>query len=270
MTTTVAPSELFTAWQAWHQNREAELATEHGWLSITGFHWLPETPTALGDLPGRWSADGDHAILTASSDDGLGVASGIGTGQSVDGTITSAVAEAGSLQWIRRGDILVELVLRGGRYAIRVRDPRGPERLAFNGVPAFDVDPQWIRPGRFVAYPEPERVTVDTARSDLRQQVAAVGTVTLDISGRQHTLVATAGQRGRVNLSFRDTTSGRQTAPWRVVSTSVPTEYGDLVVDFNRTVNLPFAFTEFGTAPPRSRATICRWRSRPASSRRSG
>ena len=34
-----------------------------------------------------------------------------------------------------------------------------------------------------------------------------------------------------------------------MVSTSIPTETGSLVVDFNRTVNLPFSFTEFGTCP---------------------
>ena len=34
-----------------------------------------------------------------------------------------------------------------------------------------------------------------------------------------------------------------------MVSTSIPTETGALVVDFNRTVNLPFAFTEYGTCP---------------------
>jgi uncharacterized protein (DUF1684 family) len=34
-----------------------------------------------------------------------------------------------------------------------------------------------------------------------------------------------------------------------VVTTSVPTETGALVIDFNRAINLPFAFTEFGTCP---------------------
>jgi peptidoglycan biosynthesis protein MviN/MurJ (putative lipid II flippase) len=38
--------------------------------------------------------------------------------EAVDGTITATVAEAGSLAWLRYGDKLVELVLRGGRYAI--------------------------------------------------------------------------------------------------------------------------------------------------------
>ena len=116
-------------------------------------------------------------------------------------------------------------------------------------MPAFPVDPSWIRPGHFTAYPQARRITVDTARSDLHQQVTAIGTVEVEIDGRLHSLVATAGQRGRLNVSFTDRTNGQQTARWRVVGTSVPTDKGSLVVDFNRSVNLPFAFTEFGTCP---------------------
>jgi len=163
--------------------------------------------------------------------------------------VTATVAEAGSLPWVRHGDRLVELVLRGGRYAIRVRDPRAAERAAFDGIPTFDVDPSWIRPGRFTPLAEPKAVTVDTARADLRQQVVTVGTVEISFPDGPRTLLATAGQGGRLNLSFRDRTNGELTAPWRVVSTSIPTETGSLVVDFNRTVNLPFAFTEYGTCP---------------------
>lgn len=245
--TITATSELHDAWARWHDVREAELATNHGWLSLTGFHWLPDTPTALDGLPGSWSAGDGWARLTAAAVDGLTtVETG---GEPVDGTITASVAEAGSLSWVRHGDRLVELVLRGGRYAIRVRDPLAAERAAFNGIPAFDVDPSWIRPGRFTPFPEPTAVTVDTARADLRQQVTAVGTVEISLPGGPRTLLATAGQGGRLNLSFRDLTNGGLTAAWRVVSTSIPTETGSLVVDFNRAVNLPFAFTAYGTCP---------------------
>jgi len=249
LTTITAPTELSTAWTSWHAAREQLLTVAHGWLSLVGFHWLPATPSSVDNVPGRWSVDGGHAVLVADAADGLVLASGPAEGEAVTGVVTASVAEAGSLLWVRSGNIVVELVLRGGRYAIRLRDPAAPERTAFSGVPAFPVDPSWVRPGQFTAYPDVRRITVDTARSDLRQQVTAVGTVELEIEGRLHRLVATAGQGGRLNLSFTDRTNGRQTAPWRVVSTSVPTEKGSLVVDFNRTVNLPFAFTEFGTCP---------------------
>jgi len=244
--TITATSELTDAWARWHAAREAELATDHGWLSIIAFHWLPDTPTTLDALPGRWSADGTVATLTATAADGFTTP---GQSLAVDETITASVPEAGSLTWVWHGERLIELVLRGGRYAIRVRDPRGPERAAFRGIPAFDIDPSWIRPGQFTPFGEPRVIAVDTARSDLRQQITAVGTVDVTLPDGPHTLVATAGQQGRLNVSFTDRTSGVHTAPWRVVSTSIPTETGFLVVDFNRAVNLPFAFTEFGTCP---------------------
>ncbi len=263
MTTTTASSELQgsselqQAWTDWRRDRETELSAEHGWLSLTGFDWLPTEPSALDGLPGRWYSAGDGAVLGADATDGLVLASGQRTGEPIVGTITASVAEAGSLFWVRHGALIIELVLRGGRYAIRRRDPQGPERLAFQGIPAFEVDPHWIRPGRFSAYDVPRRITVDTARDDLRQQVTAVGTVEVSfdrftgnsIGSGRHLLIATAGRGGRLNLSFRDTTNRRETARWRVVTTSAPTPEGALVVDFNRTVNLPFAFTEFGTCP---------------------
>ena len=249
MTTTTPTSELVTAWNTWHRIREAELSAEHGWLSLTAFHWLPAEPTTFDDLPGHWHTDGQRAVLRATRSDGLEYGDDARAGTAILGTVTAAVPEAGSLIWVRHGDAVVELVLRGGRYAIRRRDPGGPERVAFRGVPAYEVGPQWVVPGRFTAYDEPRSITVDTARDDLRQQVSAVGTVEIALDGGPATLVATAGRNGRLNLSFRDATNGRETAPWRVVSTSVPSPTGAVIVDFNRTVNLPFAFTEFGTCP---------------------
>jgi len=249
MSTTYETHDLITAWTSWHTAREADLADEHGWLSLTGFHWLPAAPATLDGIPGKWHAGIDHAVLDADGDTGLTLASGPHAGAPVDGTLRASVAEAGSLAWVRTGDVLVELVLRGGRYAVRVRDPRAPERAGFAGVPAFDVDPSWVKPGRYTAFHTPRRIEVATARSDLRQHITAVGTVEVAINGRPHPLIATAGPGGRLVISFHDETNGSSTAPWRVVTTSIPTETGALVIDFNRAVNLPFAFTEFGTCP---------------------
>jgi uncharacterized protein (DUF1684 family) len=245
----VAESDLTAGWTRWHSLREAELRAEHGWLSITAFHWLTEAPTTLPGLPGRWHSRGGWAQLTASGRDGLAAADGPAAGTPVHGSIVARVDEAGSTNWVRHGDRVIELLRRGGRDAIRVRDPKAPERLAFQGVPTFPVDPTWVRRGRFVPFPEPAAVTVETARPDLRQQVTAVGTVELVLDGKQQVLTATAGPRGRLNLAFTDPTNGRLTAPWRVVSTEPADDDGSVVIDFNRTVNLPFAFIEFGTCP---------------------
>lgn len=240
---------LTAGWTRWHAAREAELRAEHGWLSITAFHWLTEAPTTLPGLPGRWHSRDGWAHLTATGKDALIPVDGPAAGAPVQGSIAARVDEAGSINWVRHGDRVVELVRRGGRDAVRVRDPKAPERLAFQGVPTFPVDPAWVRTGRFTPFTEPAVITVETARPDLRQQVTAVGTVEVLLDGKLHVLTATAGPRGRLNLAFTDPTNSRLTAPWRVVSTDQPDDNGSVVVDFNRAVNLPFAFSEFGTCP---------------------
>ena len=39
-------------WRAWHEAREEELRTPHGWLSLTALHWLGPDATSFPDLPG--------------------------------------------------------------------------------------------------------------------------------------------------------------------------------------------------------------------------
>lgn len=220
-------------WEQWHAAREFALTTEHGWLTLTAFHWLPPQPGPLAGLPGSWS----------SSD--------VGATHQQDGQepITAQVAEAGSLDWFELDGALVELIRRGGRYAIRLRDPKAARRTGFTGVPAFPADPRWVVPGRFTAFDADRPVTVETARDDLRQQITLIGAVTVELDGQVFPLLAGAGSNGTLSIIFHDATNGASTARWRVVGTSAPDQGGRLTVDFNRAVNLPFAFSDYGTCP---------------------
>ena len=125
------------------------------------------------------------------------------------GTTRAEVSEVGSLSWVRHGDRLVELVRRGGRYAVRVRDPRAATRTAFRGAPSFDVDPVWAPPGRATTYYVPRWVVVGSACDDLTQEITLVGVVTVDILGTSHQLAATAGAAGTLSLAFHDEPTAR-------------------------------------------------------------
>jgi uncharacterized protein (DUF1684 family) len=234
--------DLEQDWQTWHALREQDLDTDYGWLTVVAFDWLPSAPGLIEGLPGKWWADDERAHVTASGELTL-------NGEPVDGTVSATVAEAGSLSWLLYGDRLVELVLRGGRYAVRQRDPRAAMRRGFTGVPTYPVNADWVVRGYYTPYPEPERVEVSTARDDLRQHVTAVGTVHLALGGSAYELVATAAGGGRLTLSFHDKTNGEETAPWRSVTTGVVERDQSVLIDFNRTINLPFAFTAYGTCP---------------------
>jgi len=230
-------------WLAWRAAREGDLAQEHGWLSLTGFAWLPDRPTSLPGLPGLWWTDASGAHVEATVSEGLGV-----DGEPVAGRATADVEEAGSRLWVQHGERVVELLRRGGRLAVRTRDPRATTRRDFAGVPTWEHDPDWVRPGRFTAADPPARVEVRTARDDLVQHSTVVGTVDVDIDGVRHRLSAVAAGDG-LALLFHDTTNGDASASWRTVTTSAPDPDGNVVVDFNRAVNLPFAFTAYGTCP---------------------
>ena len=238
-------TDLRADWQKWHSARERELDTPHGWLSLTSFHWLPGSTAKLPGLPGLYSVQDGEAVLAASAADGYSTADGA----PVDGTVRAQVAEAKSLVWLTLGDVVIELALRGGRYTIRTRDPKAAARAAFRGVPAFPVDEKWLSHGRFEPFVAPQRISVSTARDDLVQQITGVGTVTLELDGRQYSLIATAGAGGALNIAFHDATNGSETARWRAVPTSVPTGNGGVEIDFNRAVNFPFAFSDYGTCP---------------------
>jgi uncharacterized protein (DUF1684 family) len=235
-------SDLELDWQTWHAARERDLNTDYGWLTVTAFDWLPSAPTALNGIPGKWWADGEGAHVTADGELSLG-------GEPVHGTVSASVPKAGSLSWLLYGDRLAELVLRGGRYAIRQRDPRAATRHAFTGVPTYPLDNGWVVKAYYTPYVAPTRVEVSTARDDLRQHVTAVGTVHVALGGTAYELVATAAGDGRLNLSFHDKTNGEETAPWRTVTTGPVGRDGSVLIDFNRTINLPFAFTAYGTCP---------------------
>ena len=123
-------TDLQVAWKRWHIIRQRDLAVPHGWLSLTHFQWLDKSPAALPGLPGIFSAQGRDgatvAVAFADISDRLKLAAGPQAGEAVHGEIAAEVAEAGSLLWLRYREVLVELVLRGGRYAVRVRDPQAP------------------------------------------------------------------------------------------------------------------------------------------------
>jgi uncharacterized protein (DUF1684 family) len=68
--------------------------------------------------------------------------------------------------------------------------------------------------------------------------------------GTEHTLTAFNGRSGGLSILFTDATSGVTTYPAnRSLAVADPAADGTVLLDFNRAVNLPCAFTDFATCP---------------------
>ena len=235
----------------YRQSRHEALAAEFGWLTLTSLQWLGAEPTTVELLPGLWSANdsasaGGIATLTATAADNLFFAD---TGEPVDGRVTARLANEESLNWVRFGNIMVELAVRADRYAIRTRDLDSPVYTRFKGVPIFDFNPDLVVTGHFKAYDAERQVPIATSHPQVQSTATAVGEVSFELGGASRRLVAEPGTLGGLTLNFHDLTNGTSTYDWRKVTTAKPRPDGSVIIDFNRAINYPSAFTPYGTCP---------------------
>ena len=246
-TTPLTNLESFrAAHAAWHDEVECGRTAPHGPLSVTALHWLSAEPQAFPGVPGLWSADADGLVTVhfAASD---GVTQG---GAPLDGTVQLGPLtgiESATLVW---GDQQLELAARSGRIVLRPRDPQSKDRVEYTGTNTFPPSDQWIVAARFVPTPR-EAVQVDSAAGpDAKQYYDSPGTAEFEIDGVPVALTL-FGEVYSPSLRaiFADATGVDLTFPAaRFVGV---TQTGDdtVVIDFNRTVNPPCAYSTSATCP---------------------
>ncbi|MER5900150.1 DUF1684 domain-containing protein [Streptomyces mirabilis] len=233
-------------WLEWYRGQEERLAAPHGFLALTGLHWLDDRPQRFPDAPGAWRTDA--AGVTVVLDDGEEL---IVEGTPVRGEHRFGVLpERGGVNAVW-GDAVIEVAKRGGHDIVRPRHPDAPLRIAFAGTPAYAPDPRWVVTGRYRAFDEPRPTTVGAAVEGLEHVYDAPGRVEFELDGRPLALTAFPGHGpGRLLVLFTDATSGVTTyAANRALSLDPPAADGTVVLDFNRATNLPCAYTDLATCP---------------------
>ncbi|MFE5189724.1 DUF1684 domain-containing protein [Streptomyces sp. NPDC056628] len=249
MTIQDTPTDLtaFTAaWEEWHRQKDASLAREHGFLAVTGLHWLDAGPRRFPDAPGSWWTDAD----------GVGVELAEGEELVVGGTPVrgrhgfGVIPERGGVEAVW-GDAVIEVAKRGGQDLIRPRHPGNPLRTRFTGTPAYAPHPRWVVTGTYTPFPEPRPTTVGAAVEGLQHVYDAPGEVGFRLDGTPLRLTVFNGHTpGSLQVLFTDATSGVTTyAANRALHIDAPAADGTVTLDFNRATNLPCAYTDLATCP---------------------
>ncbi|GGY10018.1 DUF1684 domain-containing protein [Streptomyces tanashiensis] len=239
--------ELFAAeWETWHRDKDARLASEHGFLAITGLHWLSAEPQEIPGAPGTWSTGPGGVVVELDEGTELVVDGEVVRGRHLFGVIP----ERGGIDAVW-GDTVIEVARRGGNDVVRPRHPGHPLRVAFTGTPAYEPDPRWVVTGRYEAFDEPRPTTVGASVEGLRHVYDAPGRVVFRLDGRELSLTAFNGHApGSLTVLFTDETSGVTTyAANRNLTVPAPGPDGAVRLDFNRATNLPCAYTDFATCP---------------------
>lgn len=234
------------AWTAWHRDHEAKRGSKHGFLAITDIHWLGTEPQRWDDVPGAWATGADGVTVDLADGETLTVEGRVVTGRHRFGVIPERGSALAAF-----GDAVVEVAKRGGNDIIRPRHPDNPIRTRYRGTEAYEPDPRWVLPGRFVAYDEPVPTTVGSVVDGLEHVYDAPGEIEFEVEGRAQRLVAFPGHaEGSLMVLFTDATSGVTTyAANRSLQIGFPGADGGVIVDFNRATNLPCAYTPHATCP---------------------
>jgi uncharacterized protein len=233
-------------WQHWYEGHQAVLGDPHGFLAITGLHFLSAEPTRFADAPGAWSTDDNGVTVVLDESEQLSV-----DGVAVQGTHNfGVIAERSGINAVA-GDAVIEIAKRGGYDIVRPRHPEHPLRVAFAGTPAYEPDSRWVVDARYVAFDEPRPVTVGAAVEGLQHVYDSPGQLTFDLDGQTQRLTAFNGKDpGSLLVLFTDATSGVTTyAANRALQIDAPDSDGNVTLDFNRAANLPCAYTDFATCP---------------------
>ncbi|MEU8242345.1 DUF1684 domain-containing protein [Actinoplanes missouriensis] len=233
-------------WDEWHAAHEKRRADPHGFLAITGLHWLTAEPQRFADAPGSWSTGESGVTVVLEPGEELVV-----DGSPVTGTHQFApIPERGDVT-VGWGDAVIEIARRGGFDVVRPRHPSNPVLAAYTGTPAYPADEKWVISGKFAAYDAPQPTPVGSVAEGIEHVYESPGTVEFEIGGVPLSLIVFNGSTpGSLFALFTDATSGLTTyAANRSLVIAPPGADGTVTLDFNRATNLPCAYTEFATCP---------------------
>lgn len=242
-------------WEEWHASHEANRASSHGFLAVTGLYWLEAAPQSIPNLLGEWWTDASGVHIRLQPGAGSLRSSGIDgePGVALEGIVDLGVIPERGGVTLWAGDVAIEVAKRGGRDLVRPRDPHAPFLTRYAGTPTFTPDPTWALTGRFEAFATPRPTTVGAVADGLEHVYEAPGVVAFEhpVTGERHQLTAFPGGADEsLLLLFTDATSGATTyGANRSIAVPAPGPDGEVTLDFNRATNLPCAYTDHATCP---------------------
>src|SRR5262245_40952582 len=241
--------------ESWRRRMEQSLRADRGWLTLAGLFWLNEGENRFGAatdnqivLPGdsapahagSFAFQGGAVTLRAET---AGVTL---NGEPVTTARLRSDAEANP-DLVEIGDLIMQVIRRGERYAIRLWDRRSPARAAFTGRRWYPVRESYRLPARFMPHDPPRTLPVPNVLGETAQRLSP-GYATFTIDGLEYSLDAVTDE-DQLFFIFRDQTAGQTTyGAGRFLKAAFP-QNGQITLDFNRAYSPPCAFTEFATCP---------------------
>ncbi len=244
----------------WQNDRAANLLKEDSWLTLVGLYWLKEGENKFGSNPSNaitlpkdkapafagsfWLKDG-KVRLTAPAESQITV-----DGKNATELDLNDDNNDGGPTVLKLGTLIINIVKRGDRLGVRVKDSQSPARLQFKGLTYFPTDPKWRIEARFEPYQPAKKIPITNVLG-MTSDESSPGALAFEVDGRTYRIDPILEQ-GETDyfVMIADQTTDRETfAAGRYLYVSPPDASGKVVLDFNKAYNPPCAFTAFATCP---------------------
>lgn len=243
--------------EKWREEMESKLKADDGWLTISGLYWLQPGDTRFGSDPSSQivlpksfpSVAGffrmiEDRVQVIPANDALLLVNG---NPVLNASLLYSDIE-GKPDIVDLGDVTMNVIQRGDRIGIRVRDLNHSIRKNFTHRSWFPVDPAYRVTAQFKPYVKPVQKRMPTVMDGVEEDLEAVGTVAFQLKGITHRLEALKSEN-QLWFVFRDQTANHETyGAGRFLYAALP-KNGRTVLDFNRAYNPPCAFNPYTTCP---------------------
>jgi uncharacterized protein (DUF1684 family) len=245
MTMTV-PADYLASLAAWKAKRLANLKAPDGWLNIIGRWWLEPGIVTVG-------AATDNDIVLSAGPQRLGTLT-----QDEAGIVTFAPADGSAAIQVEPNKqhppkftldgLLVEITTINGENALRVRDINSAAPNRFAPLEYFPAQPEWRIVAGWVPLDEPKGMTVDTTGA-IPTDVEVAHKAIFTHEGKTYELIATHGTPQSPQFVIKDPTARDSTYPASRFLFGEEVTDTAIVLDFNKAINPPCAFTDHAVCP---------------------
>lgn len=240
----------------WDSTRLSFLKSEQGWLNLVDLIWIPKGKSSFGSdssnaivfpagsiVPKAGYFELREDVVTMTTKPGIDITiNGIKKSRAImydKDSNTLPVAASGSLRWtIKKSE---------DKYGIRLRDLRSPAISTFKGIERFPADSTWRVRARLEKAGSATLAITNVLGQTIQHE--SPGKLVFQFRGQTHRL-ETMTEGDQLFIIFGDETSGSGTYPsGRYLYAEMPGPDGFTILDFNKAINPPCAFTEFATCP---------------------
>ncbi len=249
------PADVVATTKAWHEQRLARLQAEGGWLTLAGLGWLNEGANTAGSgktdvtfpegapsVVGTFTRTGPNATFTPAPNVAVTLRGKPFTG----GAMKSDAA--GEPDVLQVGRFIFQLIARGDKLGVRIKDPEAPARKNFHGIPTWEPTARWQVRAKWEPTPN-ATIPVPNVLGQIEQQ-SSPGSAVFSVEGQTYRLTPVL-EEGSPELFFvfGDETNKTESYGAGRFLYAHPATNGEVLLDFNQAYNPPCAFSAFATCP---------------------